>query len=233
MRRRCCANARGSRPRHRFARAERLARAAPLRLWAALVLCHRAVHVRGPVVSRRAHAGAARGLTGQVSVRLWRFLEFRLRAPAGPRAGRCRARRSAWAGAPAGRHDDAEVPARRDRREARSTRENTSAEKWPGRRRRRRTGRRRWRPELRRHTPASRRRSSVVTAAWSARAMRTPSAVGGVCAMPSRIELAIPSAQSRLTAMRGRAVIAAAARVRRHWRRVPRSPNVRRAPRRD
>ena len=43
-RRRCCASARGSPRGHRFARAERLARAAPLKLWAALVLCHRAVH---------------------------------------------------------------------------------------------------------------------------------------------------------------------------------------------
>ena len=39
-----------------------------------------------------------------------------------------------------------------------------------------------------------------MTAAWSASAINTPSAVCGVCARPSRIELAMPSAQSRFTA---------------------------------
>src|SRR5688572_18575396 len=53
---------------------------------------------------------------------------------------------------------------------------------------------------LRRQAPARRRRSSVLTAAWSASMISTPSAVAGAWLIPVRMELAMPSAQSRFTA---------------------------------
>jgi hypothetical protein len=46
----------------------------------------------------------------------------------------------------------------------------------------------------------------VVTAAWSASTIITPSAVAGVCARPSRIELAMPSAQSLMQRFADRVV---------------------------
>ena len=215
--RRCCANGRVRRPRNRFARAERLARAAPLKLWATLMLCHRAVHAGACWRFRwracwRSSSGAERrrgqrrgSVPGRRSGRrlicVSCFERQQIFGPVDVELGARHGQAHQPVDVPLQQHlraaiaaqlvQFAKTPARKDRRHAdgAGVLRGGDATRDCAATRRRGGADLRWsRPPGRRARSARRRRSA------------------GACARPSRMELAIPSAQSRFTATRARAV---------------------------